>query len=119
MNTERYSGCWSLFGGGIEDGEYPYDAVNREAKEELGIELNGHVYYKKFTMQSPVKDGLEETYVFTGPANHSAEELRKGLNEGDDLGYFSEDEIWDLKIGANDLPIIKSVFKERVPEYMG
>ncbi len=118
MNTERYPGCWSLFGGGIEEQEYPFDAVQREAEEELGIELKGCVFYRKFTMPSPVREGLEETYVFTAPARHAAGELRKGLSEGDGLGYFYENEIADLNIGANDLSIIKDVFRERVPEYV-
>jgi 8-oxo-dGTP diphosphatase len=32
-----HPGCWSLFGGGVEDGEDPRDAVLRELEEELSL----------------------------------------------------------------------------------
>jgi len=31
--------CWSLFGGGINNGEQPIDAAIRELKEELGLTI--------------------------------------------------------------------------------
>ena len=32
--------CWALIGGGIEKGEEPIEALKREVKEEIGIELS-------------------------------------------------------------------------------
>ncbi len=40
MNKDRYPGYWELNGGGVAQGEESADAVVREIKEELGINLN-------------------------------------------------------------------------------
>ena len=34
-----FPGHWGLFGGGVEDGEQPVDALRRELKEELGLAI--------------------------------------------------------------------------------
>jgi 8-oxo-dGTP diphosphatase len=39
LDAKKNPGCWSFFGGGMEKGETPLQAVKREAKEELGIIL--------------------------------------------------------------------------------
>jgi 8-oxo-dGTP diphosphatase len=39
LDAKKNPGCWSFFGGGVEEGETPLQAVKREANEELGIIL--------------------------------------------------------------------------------
>ena len=34
-----YPGVWGLFGGGVDDGEKPIDALKRELLEEIGLEI--------------------------------------------------------------------------------
>ncbi len=36
---ERYPGVWDIFGGHIEDGESAYEALYRELREEVGIQV--------------------------------------------------------------------------------
>ncbi len=39
---------WDLFGGHLENGETPEQALVREVKEELGIELIAFKYFRRF-----------------------------------------------------------------------
>jgi mutator protein MutT len=39
---------WDLIGGHVEDGETPEEALVREVKEELNIDLNDYSFYKKY-----------------------------------------------------------------------
>ena len=39
-NRGVFPGQWGLPGGGVETGEQMYDALRREVKEELGIEIH-------------------------------------------------------------------------------
>ncbi|MBD3304583.1 NUDIX domain-containing protein [Candidatus Woesearchaeota archaeon] len=66
---------WAFFGGGIEEGETPEQAVVREAGEELGIELKDFKFFKSYEAQE--KPGLFEKFVYTAPLGYSIDFLRK------------------------------------------
>jgi 8-oxo-dGTP diphosphatase len=82
-----YPGYWGAFGGAIEEGESPQDALNRELTEEIGYspeeigffrdvykdddELNIHMFYS--TLGMPLS--------------------RLCLMEGVDMGVFTTEEI--------------------------
>lgn len=106
--TQRHPNYWAFFGGEIEKGESPKDAVIREAKEELGIDLQDLKFFKKYESQQ--EDGLHEKFVFVLPLTISIEDLRKKQEEGQNLGLFSFDELKDLKISNYDKVILKDLF---------
>lgn len=44
---DRYPGVWDIFGGHIEDKETTYEALCREMREELGIEVLARISQRK------------------------------------------------------------------------
>ena len=98
---------WDLIGGHVEEGETPEEALIREVKEELNIELKEYSFYKKF--ECLTGDAYENTkYIYTGRINLPVEEIT--LLEGERPQYFTREEIPDVKF-AN---IIKSIMMDYI-----
>jgi len=100
---------WSEFGGQIEEGETPEEAVKRELKEELGIELADLKFFKKYELQR--KKGIYEQFVFTATLNPSLKDLKKQQKEGKDLALFTYEETRDLKMADYTREILEDFFK--------
>jgi 8-oxo-dGTP pyrophosphatase MutT (NUDIX family) len=83
---------WCLFGGGVEDGETPEQAIKREIFEELQVEIIPSFF--KTTTQT----GEIERNYFSTTLQADSTALRNQQREGDNLGYFSLDEMGLLKI---------------------
>lgn len=104
---------WGFFGGGIEKGESAKEAVKREAKEELGIELKNLELFKEYKYKTG-NGVLKEKYVFTAPLKSSIEKLKKQQAEGDCLGLFSFDDLEKLKLIDFDKIILKELFNKKL-----
>lgn len=100
---------WSEFGGQIEEGETPEEAVKRELGEELGIKITGLKFFKKYNFERT--KGIYEQFVFTAPINHSIQTLKKQQKEGDDLAFFTAEEIENLKTADYTKRILKNYFR--------
>ena len=93
---------WDLIGGHVEEGETPEEALIREVKEELDIELTSYSFYKEFLcLEGDAFENIK--YIYTGKINIPIEEIT--LYEGQRAQYFTKEQIPDVKF-AN---IIKSV----------
>jgi 8-oxo-dGTP diphosphatase len=99
---------WGFFGGLIKKGETPEEAVRREAKEELGIELRNLKFFRKYDV--PVEEGLFGAFIFIAPLNTSIEQLKKNQKEGQGLGLFSLEELKSLKIADHDRAMLHDLF---------
>ncbi len=99
---------WGFFGGGIEEGESPEEALSREANEELGITLKDMKFFKRYEFQET--HGLYEKSLFIGKLTYPIEQLRKQQKEGQDLGLFSIDEIENMDVVGNDKTVLREIF---------
>lgn len=93
---------WDLIGGHVEEGETPEEALLREFKEELDLNLKDYSFFRKYEcLTGDVYENIK--YIYYGKFNIAIEEIT--LLEGERPQYFSREEIPDLKF-AN---IIKSI----------
>ena len=98
---------WDLIGGHVEEGETPEEALVREVKEELDIDLKEYSFFKIY--ECLTGDAYENIkYIYTGKINIPIEEVT--LLEGERPQYFSREEIPDVKF-AN---IIKSIVMDYI-----
>jgi 8-oxo-dGTP diphosphatase len=93
---------WDLIGGHVEEGETPEEALVREYKEELDLDLKEYTFFRKYEcLSGDAYDNVK--YIYYGKINIPIEEIT--LLEGERPQYFSRDEIPGVKF-AN---IIKSI----------
>jgi 8-oxo-dGTP diphosphatase len=98
---------WDLIGGHVEDGETPEEALVREVKEELDIELPEYNFYKIF--ECLTGDAYENMkYIYTGKINIPIEEIT--LLEGVRAQYFKKEEIPGVKFA--------NILKDIVTDYI-
>ena len=88
-----YPGYWGLFGGAIEAGETPEQALVREVREELAYEVNSARYFTKTTFDFDfARLGRLDRFFFLVDMPVEALPGLK-LGEGRAFGAFTADEI--------------------------
>ncbi len=83
-----YPDVWDLFGGHVEAGEAPEDALRREAMEELGVEIES--FHLLGTIYDPVEPA--EVLVFVVPG-WKGEPLNAAPDEHTQIGWFTVEEL--------------------------
>ena len=105
----QFPNHWDLIGGHIEEGETPEEALLREVKEELDIDLTDYTFYKKY--ECLTGDAYENIkYIYSGKINLPIEEVT--LLEGVRPQYFSKSEIPNVRF-AN---ILKSIVMDYISD---
>lgn len=101
---------WDLIGGHVEDGETPEEALVREVKEELDLDLKEYAFYRKY--ECLTGDAYENIkYIYCGKINIPIEEIT--LLEGVRPQYFPRDEIPNVKF-AN---ILRSIVLDYMEDH--
>lgn len=102
-----FPGCWTLFGGRVEPGESPDEAMARELMEELEIRVpltHWRVY------DEPWKDVIVEQHVYYAPFDRAVDSMV--LNEGQAMGYFTPAQIEKLPIAFFFRSVLETFFTE-------
>ena len=100
---------WAFFGGGIEEGESPKEAVMRESLEELGYALTSPVFFR--TLRIIYKGNEHTIHVFS--------EMYKGgkliLGEGQGMGWYAPHETRELLVNDHDRLLLEQ-FGDSLPD---
>jgi len=97
---------WDFFGGHVEVGETPEQALVREVKEELGIELVSYEFFRSYEcLQGDVYPNKK--YIYRARIDRTLDELT--LHEGQRLASIELDQCFDFKF-ANILATILKDF---------
>ncbi|SFV65781.1 Mutator mutT protein (7,8-dihydro-8-oxoguanine-triphosphatase) [hydrothermal vent metagenome] len=95
------SGFWELSGGKVEEGEKKVDALIREIKEELGVEILESQFFTKFTQQ--YKDRKINLFFYKIKKYQG---IPEGL-EGQEIKWVIKDEVDNFKL----LPTMNKLLK--------
>lgn len=101
-----YPGFWAFFGGRIEEGEAPEEAVCREAIEELDFQVKSPAAFNVYDIQT--KDFRLTLHVFLNPLDRPKRCLK--LLEGKGWGWFAPQQLTTLKTVPHDRGILRDIF---------
>ncbi len=106
-NMIKWGEDWGFFGGEIEKGETPEQAVLRETKEELDFNLKKYKYIGK--TEGKIKDLLYViAHIYVSPIENKIKEFNQ--MEGKGMEFFSVGEAMQLKLaGEIDINILKKI----------
>ena len=106
-DASRLPNYWAFFGGGIEQGESPTEALEREVLEELSYQVQNPY----FLMAQKVRDEEDENTKYVFVEQYQDQPLQ--LGEGQAMGWFSPDKTHELKMIEHDRAVV-----ERMRDYL-
>jgi 8-oxo-dGTP diphosphatase len=102
-DAPTFPNYWALFGGGIEAGESPEQAVKRECLEELGYELKSPRLFKVHALHLQGTDYVIHLFV----ERYNGATLT--LGEGQGMGWFRPEATKSLLMNEHDRSFVHAL----------
>jgi mutator protein MutT len=109
-SISKFGEEWGFFGGSLEEGETPTEAVIREIQEELGYELQTFEMFKHYQGTTPTGISfIEHVYLAPFPGFNKLTQT-----EGDNMELFTIEKAKTLKI----LPTYQDILQDLQEHFM-
>lgn len=105
---KHHGGLWEFPGGKVEAGETPQEALIREVKEELAVEIREHVLEPLAFSQSEGEAGGPPIVILLYKITQWEGELR--AMEGGSIDWFTPAQIASLARPPLDVDLCKKIF---------
>ena len=104
LDAPTFPNHFGFFGGGIEEGEDPEKALRREIKEELNIDIQNHIFWRSYDLDTGI------LHVSTIQVDETFEDSIQIL-EGQYGSFLTWADLEKEMISAIDKPIIIDFLK--------
>lgn len=101
---EKWANFWCIFGGHVEEGETPEEALYRELQEELAYVPKN----PELLMVHPFPSGQGGKHVYIERID-TTQELVLDMHEAQGMGWFSMAEVFKLELIPHDREIFEKV----------
>ena len=102
-DASRLPNFWAFFGGGIEKGESPTEALERELLEELSYQIES----PHLLLAQQIRDEEDENTKYVFVEQYRDQPLQ--LGEGQAMGWFTPDETHELEMIEHDRAVVRQV----------
>jgi mutator protein MutT len=99
----RLPNFWAFFGGGIDQGESPTEALERELREELSYQ----VQTPYLLLAQKIRDDEDENTKYVFVEHYRDQPLQ--LGEGHAMGWVTPDETHQLQMIEHDRAVVEQV----------
>ena len=98
-----YPGLWGCFGGAVDEGENPLEALRRELYEELNVSITNAAYFTRFDFDlTTIGKGAYYRIYYVVPMSLGERE-HVVLHEGQGVQAFSGEELLnDMRLAPYD-----------------
>lgn len=106
--NEEVSFKWEFPGGKIEEGEFPEDALRREIREELNMDISIEKYFMEISYTYPTFKLKMHTYI----CNTASDKLELLVHK--DYKWLPAEKLNTLDWAPADSPIIDRLITEQI-----